>query len=175
MGIGGFDETGHPRCIEDIELGYRLRAAGHRIVLDKNLLCTHLKRWTLRSWIHADVFCRAIPWARLNLARDVAPDDLNIRFSQRLSVLLVGIALAALVFLLLEPWSLAVTLLASLATIGINWRLFRFFCRTGGPAFALKCIPLHLLYFLYSGLSFVYVAAAHSLGLRIRDGNGVTA
>jgi len=175
LGVGGFDEAGYPRCIEDIELGYRLRAAGHRIVLDRNLLCMHLKRWTLRSWIHADVFCRAIPWVRLNLARGVTPDDLNIRFSQRLSVLLVGVALAALVSSLFEPWSLAVTLLASLTAIGINWRLFRFFSRTGGPIFALRCMPLHLLYFLYSGLSFVYVSAAHSLGLRIRDGNGLPA
>src|SRR2546426_2951145 len=46
--VGGFDAGRFSRpSIEDIELGYRLRAAGHRIRLDPELQCTHLKRWTL--------------------------------------------------------------------------------------------------------------------------------
>jgi GT2 family glycosyltransferase len=53
--LGGFDEAKTWRPIEDIELGYRLRKAGHRILLDKDLQCTHLKRWTIRSLIWTDV------------------------------------------------------------------------------------------------------------------------
>jgi GT2 family glycosyltransferase len=46
--VGGFDAGRFRRpSIEDIELGYRLRAARHRIRLDPELQCTHLKRWTL--------------------------------------------------------------------------------------------------------------------------------
>ena len=64
--IGGFDERRyrHP-SIEDIELGYRLRQAGHRIFLDKSLQVTHLKQWTISSIIRTDITRRAVPWARL--------------------------------------------------------------------------------------------------------------
>ena len=47
--VGGFDAQRYPRpCIEDIELGMRLHAAGRRIALDPAVRGTHLKRWTLR-------------------------------------------------------------------------------------------------------------------------------
>jgi len=66
--VGGFDGQRFPRSsIEDIELGYRLRQAGYRILLDKSLQGTHLKRWSLRSVIWTDVTRRAIPWSRLIL------------------------------------------------------------------------------------------------------------
>ncbi len=46
--FGGFDPRLYPRpAIEDIELGYRLTRAGHRIVLARDVLATHMKRWTL--------------------------------------------------------------------------------------------------------------------------------
>jgi glycosyltransferase involved in cell wall biosynthesis len=46
--VGGFDEERFRRpSIEDIELGYRLRQAGQRILLDKGLQGTHLKSWNL--------------------------------------------------------------------------------------------------------------------------------
>jgi len=171
LALGGFNEQTHPRCIEDIELGYRLRQAGHVIVLDPTLLCTHLKRWTLRSMVLTDVFCRAIPWASLNRTRDSAPDDLNIKQSQKLSVLLTGLALLGLPLALFNPWFLAGAALAVLLVIVLNRHLFRFLCRTRGRWFALRCIPLHLLYFLYSGASFAWVQLAGLLGITPRDWN----
>ena len=46
----GFDAARFRRpSIEDIELGYRLARAGYRIRLDRDLQCTHLKRWRLPS------------------------------------------------------------------------------------------------------------------------------
>jgi len=42
-------------------------------------------------------------------------------------------------------------------TIILNRDLYAFFRRTGGIFFAIACIPLHLLYFTYSGLSYHYV------------------
>ncbi|UCF67737.1 MAG: glycosyltransferase [Acidobacteriota bacterium] len=169
--MGGFDESGYPRCIEDIELGYRLRAAGYEIVLDPGLQCTHLKRWTICEWIRTDVFCRAIPWADLNFKRGVDPDDLNISKSQKLSVLLtaVGVMLAATVPV--SSWAVAGAVLALLVVVALNHRLFRFFWRARGSWFALGCIPLHMLYFLYSGISYAYVWIAFKLGVRVVDGN----
>lgn len=171
LDLGGFDEKTHPRSIEDIELGYRMRAAGHRILLDKDLLGTHMKRWTLGSMIRTDVMGRAIPWTRLNLARGVAPNDLNIKLSQKLCVVLVALALLSLPLALVSPWFLAGGLLAVLAIVALNAPMFACFARQRGFWFAVRSVPLHLLYFLYSGLSYAYVRAFHALGLPIVDGN----
>jgi GT2 family glycosyltransferase len=156
--LGGFDEKRFPRpSIEDIELGHRLRRAGYRILLDKALQGTHLKRWTLYSTVRTDIFCRAVPWSRLILESKKVPDDLNLKGGQRLSVALVGLAsmcllLAAFRLELLILW--AVTLLG---VIILNRELFAFLFRQHGLFFAIICVPLHLLYYLYSGLSYLWV------------------
>jgi len=155
--INGFDEKHFPRCIEDIELGYRLRQAGHRIFLDKGLHGTHLKRWTLRSMIRTDIFCRAVPWTRLILGSKKAPHDLNLKAGQRLSVVLTALASF---FLLLAPLRIELLELSAGAIGGVivlNRNLYTFFFRQRGLSFAIVCIPLHLLYYLYSGLTFLYV------------------
>jgi GT2 family glycosyltransferase len=155
--IGGFDEKGFPRCIEDIELGYRLRQAQHRILLDKGLHGTHLKRWTLRSMIRTDIFCRAVPWTRLILTSGKAPRDLNLNLGQRLCVVLVGLACISL---FLVPVHLGFLKLSAAAIVGVillNRDLYRFFFRERGILFASACIPLHLLYYLYSGITFLYI------------------
>ena len=52
LAFGGFDPRLYPRpAIEDIELGYRLTRAGHRIVLARDVLATHMKRWSLVEMI----------------------------------------------------------------------------------------------------------------------------
>lgn len=88
--VGGYDEARYARpCIEDIELGYRLNAFGHKIWLNKEIQVKHLKRWTLWSMIKSDVFDRGIPWTLLILRDRHLPNDLNLRLSQRLSALLL--------------------------------------------------------------------------------------
>jgi glycosyltransferase involved in cell wall biosynthesis len=171
LALGGFDSRSFPRCIEDIELGYRLRRSGRRIYLDKGLQCTHLKRWTLISVIRTDIFCRAVPWARLNRDRGGAPDDLNIKSSQKISVALTGLGLACLVLAWFYPLLLVPAGLALLAILGLNRDLLLFLVRKRGVWFALSCLPLHLLYFLYSGLSYAYTLLFLRLGLPVRDGN----
>ncbi len=154
--MGGFTEKHAGRWIDDIELGYRLRQAGHRILLDKTLQGTHLKRWTLGSVIRTDIIYRAIPWSRLILESKKAPDDLNLKRGQRVSLALVGLAS---VFVLLAAFRLELLALSAAALLGVlilNRGLFAFFARQGGLLFAVACIPLHLLYYLYSGLSYLY-------------------
>ena len=172
--MGGFDERRFPRpSIEDIELGYRLRGAGYRILLDKTLQGTHLKRWTLWSLIRTDIACRAIPWSRLMIERRNAPNDLNLKREQRLSVLLVGLAS---VFLLLAIFHLAFLALSTTALLGIlilNRTLYAFFAQQRGLVFASICLLLHLLYYLYSGLSYAYVWVGFQLcGARMSRGSG---
>ena len=156
--VGGFDEKRFPRpSIEDIELGYRLRQAGHRIFLDKMLRGTHLKRWNLYSVIQTDIFHRAIPWSRLILETRKAPDDLNLKFGQRVSFALVALACLFLAFSGFRPEWLALAAAALVAVVILNRELYAFFWRQHGFLFTVACIPLHLLYYLYSGFSYCWV------------------
>jgi len=165
IGVGGFDADRFPRpSIEDIELGYRLRVAGYRIRLDREIQGTHLKRWGLLSVIRTDVASRAVPWARLMLTGRGAPDDLNVRWDQRVSVGLVGLAVLLGIASPLRTELTGIAAGALAAVLIINRRWLGFLRRECGVAFALMCVPLHLVYFLYSGLSFGYVWLALHVG-----------
>ena len=156
--VGGFDEQRFSRpSIEDIELGYRLRRAGHRILLDKGLQGTHLKQWSLCSMIRTDITCRAVPWSRLIQETRQAPHDLNLQPAQKASVALLGLACVFLIVALAWPQSLALSAFAIAGVIFLNRKLYVFFERERGILFAAACVPLHLLYYLYSGVSYVYV------------------
>ena len=118
---GGFDEDYRRPSIEDIELGYRMKADGRKIRLDKQLRVKHLKRWTFWQILRTDVFDRGIPWTELILRYPDVPAALNITLDQRLNVVLahlLAIAIAAATFvegtafmgpLLLTPISSAQT------------------------------------------------------------------
>jgi glycosyltransferase involved in cell wall biosynthesis len=154
--VGGFDEGAFGRAIEDIELGYRVRRAGHRILLDKGLLGTHLKVWTFTSLIRTDIMVRAIPWSRLIMAHG-RPNDLNLKADQRLSAVLVVLGLGALLLAPFWPILLAPAAGALLAVATLNRTLYGFFLRRRGVRFVAAAIPLHLLYYLYSIASYAWV------------------
>jgi glycosyltransferase involved in cell wall biosynthesis len=87
---GGFDANRYRApAIEDVELGYRLVQANRKLALNADIRVKHLKRWNLRSMIETDFFNRAIPWSELTLRSGRMPNDLNLRMSQRISVVLV--------------------------------------------------------------------------------------
>ena len=84
LAFGGFDPRLYPRpAIEDIELGYRLTRAGHRIVLAHNVLATHMKRWTLREMVRTDIFRRGVPWMLLIKRTGTVETDLNVKAAQK--------------------------------------------------------------------------------------------
>jgi GT2 family glycosyltransferase len=156
--IGGFDEKRFPKpSIEDIELGYRLRAAGHRILLDKSIQGKHLKRWNFWSLIRTDIVRRAIPWSRLILETKNLPNDLNLRLRERTSFALVLLACMFLGLAVLRPTLLGISVAALLGLAILNRQLYAFFFRQHGVFFAGASIALHLLYYLYSGTSYLYV------------------
>lgn len=155
--VGGFD-VGYARpSIEDIELGYRLRAAGYAIRLDKTLQVKHLKCWTPVSLIRTDVWQRAIPWARLILQARAMPNDLNLGHRQRLSVALSLLLPLLLLLTLFVPTAGWLLLLKVAALVGLNWALYRFLWQRRGVWFALAALLWHWLYFMYSGLAFALV------------------
>ncbi len=165
--IGGFDGKRFPRSsIEDIELGYRLRDAGYRIFLDKTLQGTHLKRWTLRSTIRTDILCRAIPWTRLIMENTHILNDLNLKWGQRLSGVLVMLACLLLPLAVIRHELIALSAPALLGVLILNRSLYLFFLRQRGLLFALACIPLHFLYYLYSVISYLYVLMEFKLRKR---------
>ena len=91
--MSGFDASYGRPAIEDIELGYRMKSAGHRILLDRDLAVKHLKKWTFWGLVKTDILHRGIPWTELILRDHNMPNDLNVQLSQRLSVALVYLLL----------------------------------------------------------------------------------
>ena len=160
--VGGFDDRRYPKpSIEDIELGYRLHGAGYRIFLDKGLHGKHLKRWTLRSVVVTDVRNRAVPWARLILERNNSPKDLNLKLTQRFSGLLVLFACALGLIGMFQAEVLVFAVGVLLIVTALNRNLYAFFFRQHGLVFSTAGVLLHLVYFLYSGLSYLFVWAVH--------------
>lgn len=156
LAMRGFDADRYPRpAIEDIELGYRMRTLGYRILLDKQIQGKHLKHWTLKSMLHADIFCRAVPWSMLIFESKGILNDLNLQTRDRISAALLGLSLLILPFSVFKPQLLPL-LAVMLAVIPIlNYKLYRFFLQRKGLAFAMQAFPLHLLYYLYSAITFL--------------------
>jgi len=164
VALDGFDEELYHRpCIEDIELGYRLKKAGYKIRLCKTLQIKHLKRWGVFSILKTDFFQRALPWTDLMLRDRQFINDLNVDISSRISVMLTFGIVAALLGAGWWPGFLIVAALCSLPLLRLNAPLYRFFQRKRGLWFALKTIPWHWLYFFYSGLAFAIGLTRYAL------------
>lgn len=146
---GGFDIRYKRPSTEDIELGARLIHAGHKIELEPSLTVKHLKHWTLMGLLESDIRDRAIPWTLVMLRERHIPNDLNVQWSQRVSVALVYLALSTV----LVYWPVTVGLTA--LVMALNQRFYRFLAQRRGVFFALGAVPLHLLYFIYSGAAFL--------------------
>ncbi len=167
--VGGFDESYRRPSIEDIELGGRLRRAGYRIRLRKSLQAKHLKRWTAGSLLRSDVCDRALPWTALLLRENGGlPDDLNLRWSSRISAAAAWALLAALAASCWWPglWPAVAGMTALLLVL--NAPLYLFLARRRGLGFALGSIVWHWLYYLYSTAAFVAGLGFFLAGARSR-------
>jgi hypothetical protein len=101
----------------------------------------------------------------------VVPNDLNLKTSQRASAALLLLALVCLSLAPVRPVLLAPAAVALLVIVGLNRKLYSFFLKCRGLRFTAAAIPLHLLYYLYSSLSYLFVWAETRLGFRrIRKG-----
>ena len=146
MKMGGFEsaDTG----IRDIDLGYRLTRAGYKVRLYRHIQVKHLKRWTLREMIVADVAKRAIPWTRLLFKYGLNERNLNLQFSQRVAG--VGFACALSGFLL-GFWKSPFLWLGFIGLalfLGMNVPVFRMFVSKKGWRFLFWAIPLQAVYYL---------------------------
>lgn len=122
----GFSPVFHRPSIEDIELGTRLYLAGHRIRLEKTILCKHMKNWKFWNMLKTDIFSRGVPWMVLMLRARRLPSDLNLGLKSRLAVILAS--LIGLSFMVLPFTGHAVALLpltAFLIASVISSRIYR--------------------------------------------------
>jgi glycosyltransferase involved in cell wall biosynthesis len=171
LDIGGFDcaKFAIP-SIEDIELGTRLRQAGQRILLDREIQVKHLKKWTFLSLLKTDIFCRAVPWSKLLLTSNGMINDMNLKTADRASAVFVAMSIATLPFLVWKPMIALLLPVFLIAILLLSWKLFRFFAEKRGVLFAAGAYPLQLLYFFYSGVTFAvcwfYFALPKMLGQR---------
>ena len=166
--LGGFDERYLRPSVEDIELGYRLRRAGHRIRFDPTLEVTHAKGWTLTSWVRTDIVDRALPWSDLLLREGRIDNGLNLRVATRACVVLAWVALlAAIAGVAVDgAWHIWAGALALLTLLDLP--LWHYLFRLRGPWFTLRAAPLHWLYYLYSGAAFAFAATRHVASGRAR-------
>lgn len=171
--VGGFDAVRYPRPqIEDIDLGYRLNAQGHRIMLVPSIQGTHLKRWTWRSGIITDFRDRGVPWMRLLLERKelASSGPLNL---QRREKVLTALAASVLPLLLLaiafRSAPLAAAALLSLSTVvAANARLVVWFARRCGVRFALGVVLLRFQYYALNAWSATWAIQEHARSARRR-------
>lgn len=164
-----FDELRYARPqIEDIELGRRIRRAGYRILLDPTVQGAHLKRWTLGQVLKTDLMHRGIPWMKLLLSEGGEGASLNVSPKEKSCVALVGAGLTlAVVAAVIRSWPLLAGAAACLATVvALNLGLYRYLSRGRGLRFALGVVPLHLMYYVTSGLAFVAGHLAYRLAAR---------
>ena len=162
--LGGFQAERFPLpSIEDIALGKGLHEAGGRILLLGDLQGTHLKRWTLWSVIHTDIFRRALPWGRLIVGEGAPGNELNSSYRERIcAVVAWAIVATALLGATGSLPLVVVTACVALAVL-LNLRLLLLFLRRGGWWFAVRAFFQHQLYYLYGSLVYVFCWIEHRL------------
>lgn len=159
--VGGFDARYREASIEDIELGYRLRRQGHRIAVDRTLEVTHLKRWTAASLLRADIGRRALPWSALILQEGRLHDDLNLRITQRVAIVLTWSTIAAAIAFAWIDAPIAIPLGLALALLLVDLPLWRYLAHERGRAFAARSVPWHWLVYALSGAAFGWAVLRH--------------
>jgi GT2 family glycosyltransferase len=160
--LGGFDAQGYPHpSIEDIEFGYRLRAANGRIWLAKDVQVKHLKQWHLLSLLRSDIRDRALPWAHLLREQSAISSDLNLQIHHRLSVLALFAAILSTFLAIKRRRLVGPTFCLYLGLFLLNHDLYAFFKQKRGWLFAIKAIALHWLYYGYSAAAYLFVYLTH--------------
>jgi glycosyltransferase involved in cell wall biosynthesis len=135
--------------IEDVDLG--------RIVLLPDLLCKHLKEWTLPGMFRTDLFGRAVPWTRLIASGRTGMGNLNLSLSHRVSAAMVPLFAAGIVLSVLAPAFLWLSAVALAVFLAANARFLALLGRKGGLSLLLAGIPLHAVHYVAGLLGYLKV------------------
>lgn len=168
LDLGGFDGARYGRpSIEDIEFGFRMRKAGWSIRLSHDLLCTHLKRWTLAEVVRTDIFQRAVPWSHLILSGRGMDNDLNVSGGEKLKAGVAGFCVLSWLLALVPgfwPIAPATALALTAAIVFLNRNLLGFFKGNRDLMFALRATAYHQFYYIYSAATFTICAVKYHFG-----------
>jgi Glycosyl transferase family group 2 len=148
--------------VEDIDLGMRLSAAGHRIRLDPQIQGKHLKRWTLAEMVRVDFSRRGVPWTELVLESDRRGRPLNLAPRQLAATLASLIVVGGI--LARRPRTAALGLVAALA---LNADLYRLIWRRRGPWQATAALVLHPIHHLTATAAGAVGLVRHLFGARV--------
>jgi GT2 family glycosyltransferase len=160
--LGGFDSAYSKASIEDIELGYRLRAADKKIRMCPELQITHHKLWRPWNLLMTDLFLRAVPWSRLILKTGRMDNSLNISRVARLRVALSGLIFLCFLISILFPWALGFAGAMAAILLIADWQVLRWFHQKCGLGFTLAILPWHWFSHFYSGVGFALAILLHS-------------
>jgi glycosyltransferase involved in cell wall biosynthesis len=142
------------RMMEDIELGYKLKAENYKIRLTKQLIVKHFKHYSFLNLIKSDIFDRAVPWTILMLSNKQYTSDLNLKPTYKLSAIILILLTACILLALKSKWFLfGIPVLLSLFFY-MNHDFYGYFLKKKGFFFTLKVVPFHFLYYFYSSLGF---------------------
>lgn len=161
--VGGFDTSYNTASIEDIEFGYRLRAAGKQIRVCPEVQVKHHKCWRPKNLFHADFFLRAIPWSRLILRTGKVENSLNISRIARVRVALSGAMALCGLLSVMFPWMLWLVAAMAAVLLACDWTVLSWFAKKRGIFFAAAVIPWHWFSHFYSGCGLVVAMVQHSL------------
>ncbi len=157
---GGFDASYTKPSIEDVELGIRLRQRG-KVRLVKDAQATHLKRWTLFGLWRTDIKERAIPWGRLAVEHEHFRSALNASRREKISALLVGLMILAILALPVVTSSGKALVAAGIAGLSaavwvwVNWKLLALLKNRGGVVACVGGAILHVIYYLYGASAYL--------------------
>jgi GT2 family glycosyltransferase len=144
VSANGFDAERFPSpCIEDIDLGMRLVAAGKKIRLDPAIQGRHLKRWTLPAMVRTDLLQRGAPWVRLLLEDGRHSTTLNLGWKHRISAAAAVVCVLALAGRKPRPALSALTI-----SVCLNADFYALLFRQRGARQVAVGIPLHALHHL---------------------------
>jgi glycosyltransferase involved in cell wall biosynthesis len=150
--LNGFDLTFRGATVEDVEFGYRLSKAGHRIVLDKNLVVTHQKNFTFGKLIKTELIHRAIPWWVLLLRKKELRPNPSICLNNVLSVFIFGLCctfvFALPVFRQLQDFFVVISVSLFTALILLNLSFYKFLFQEKSFFFTIFGIFTHQLCYL---------------------------
>ena len=93
-------------------------------------------------------------------------NDLNITITARVSALLLFVAVACLVAGVFWRPGLICGFALVLLVVFLNRSVYIFYREKRGLWFALRAIPMHLLYMFYSGLAFLAGSVIYKIGRR---------
>jgi GT2 family glycosyltransferase len=165
VAVGGFDATVTTTAdVEDIELGYRLHAAGFRAYLDPRHQVDHHKRYTFRQLVSSDILHRAVPWSRAMWRLRSFGAALNFTSSAALSSVLAGLVV---LLLALSPWLGPIGLIAAagagLIWLVLNMSFLEYVLTHWGAAGAAVTTPLLFLFYLYAPIGALLGSGAQLL------------